>query len=179
MTERSVTLTIGGMHCAACAQTIEKALRRVAGVVEANVNFAAETARVTFDPAQTGIKRLIATVQDTGYSAEATDERPPDEQEQARAAETRRQGRLFALGAVVSVPLFILSVWFQFPGRLYVLFAMATVVQSVVGSQYYRNSYRALKHGSANMDVLIAMGSSAAYLYSVYVTFLAQNQLHV
>ncbi len=252
MTERSVTLEISGMHCVACAQSIEKALRRVAGVVEANVNFAVETARVTFDPqqastsllieavadagydarvherrpqrvrlrigdmtcascvqrierrlknapgvisatvnlaaetadvtfapTQTGIKRLIAVVQDTGYTAEAAGEQPQDEQEQAQSAEVRRQGRLFVLGVVVSVPLFILSAWFEFPGRLYVLFAMATLVQIMLGWQYYRNSYRALKHGSANMDVLIAMGSSAAYLYSVYVTFLAQNQLHV
>ncbi len=252
MTEHSVTLEITGMHCAACAQSVEKALRRVAGVVEANVNFAAETARVTFDPqqveasllikavddagygarvqgrrpqrvrlrigdmtcascvqrierrlkaspgvitatinlatetadvtfdpAQTGIKRLIAVVQDTGYTAEAAGEQPQDEQEEARAAELRRQGQLFVLGVVVSVPLFILSAWFEFPGRLYVLFAMATLVQTILGWQYYRNSYRALKHGSANMDVLIAMGSSAAYLYSVYVTFLAQDQLHV
>ena len=252
MTERSVTLAIGGMHCAACAQTIEKALRRTPGVVEANVNFAVETARVTFDsqqvnaatlikavadagyearpqgrqpqrirlrigdmtcascvqrierrlkasagviaatinlatetadvtfdPAQTSIKQLIATVQDTGYSAAATGEQPSDEQEQARAAEIRRQGRLFVLGAVVSVPLFILSVWFEFPSRLYVLFAMATVVQVILGGQYYRNSYRALRHGSANMDVLIAMGSSAAYLYSVYSTFFAQGEVVV
>lgn len=252
MTERSVTLEITGMHCVACAQTIEKALRRTAGVVEANVNFAAETARVTFDPqqahagqlvkavenagygareqdrppqrvrlrigdmtcascvqrierrlkasagviaatinqatetadvtfdpAQTSIKQLIATVQDAGYSAEATGEQPPDEQEEARAAEIRRQGRLFMLGAVVSAPLFILSVWFEFPSRLYVLFAMATTVQLIVGGQYYRNSYRALRHGSANMDVLIAMGSSAAYLYSVYSTFFAQGDVVV
>ncbi len=93
MTERPVTLAIGGMHCAACAQTIEKALRRVTGVAEANVNFAAETARVIFDPSQTGIKRLIAVVQDTGYTAEPAGEQPQDEQEQARAAEIRRQGR--------------------------------------------------------------------------------------
>ncbi len=179
MTERSVTLEIVGMHCAACAQTIEKGLRRVAGVVEANVNFTSETARVTFDPTQTGIRRLIAAVQDTGYNAQATGEQLPDAQEQARAAEIRSQGRLFALGAVVSVPLLILSVWFEFPGRLQVLFAMGTLVQIILGWQYYHNSYRALKHGSANMDVLIAMGSSAAYLYSVYVTFLAQDQLHV
>ncbi len=252
MTERSVTLEIAGMHCAACAQTIEKALRRVAGVVEANVNFAAETARVTFDsqqveapllikvvadagydareqdrppqrvrlrigdmtcascvqrierrlkasagviaatinlatetadvtfdPAQTSIKQLIATVQDTGYSAQATGEQPPDEREEARAAEIRRQGRLFVLGAVISVPLFILSMWSDFPSKIYVLLAMATPVQILLGWQYYKNSYRALKHGSANMDVLIAMGSSVAYLYSIYSTFFAQGEVVV
>ncbi len=180
MTERSVTLVITGMHCAACAQSIEKALRRTPGLTEANVNFAAETARVTFDPAQTSIKRLIAVVQDAGYNAHAVGEQPPDEQEEARAAEIRGQGRLFVLGAVISVPLFILSMpWLDFSSKIYVLFAMATVVQSVVGWQYYRNSYRSLKHGSANMDVLIAMGSSAAYLYSVYFTFFARGQVHV
>ncbi|GAG23965.1 unnamed protein product, partial [marine sediment metagenome] len=104
MTDRPVTLAIGGMHCAACAQTIEKALRRVPGVVEANVNFTAETARVTFDPTQIGIKRLIAVVQDTGYTAETAGEQVQDQQEEARAAEIRRQGQLFVLGVVVSVP---------------------------------------------------------------------------
>jgi len=131
MTEHSVTLEITGMHCAACAQTIEKALRRTPGVIEANVNFAVETARVTFDPTQTGIKRLIAVVQDTGYSGETAGEQPQDEQEEARAAELRRQGQLFALGVVVSVPLFILSAWFEFSGRLHVLFAMGTLVQII------------------------------------------------
>ncbi len=109
------------MHCAACAQTIEKALRRVTGVAEANANFAAETARVTFDPAQISIKQLITAIENTGYTAEVAREQPPDEQEKARTSEIRRQGRLFVLGAVVSVPLFILSVWFEFPGRLYAL----------------------------------------------------------
>jgi len=127
----------------------------------------------------TWLLRLPTVVQDTGYTAEAAGEQPQDEQEEARAAELRRQARLFVLGVVVSVPLLILSMWFEFPGKLYVLFAMGTLVQAVLGWQYYRNSYRALKHGSANMDVLIAMGSSAAYLYSVYVTFLSQDQLHV
>ncbi len=179
MAEQSVTLAISGMHCAACAQSVEKSLRRVVGVAEAYVNFAAETARVTFDPSQTSIKQLIAAVEAVGYSAEAAGEQPQDEQQAARAAEIRRQGRLFALGAAITVPLFILSVWFEFPGRLYVLFAMATAVQLILGWQYYRNSYRSLKHGSANMDVLIVMGSSSAYLYSVYFTFFAQGQVHV
>ncbi len=174
-----VRLRIGDMTCASCVQRIERRLKNAPGVISATVNLAAESADVTFDPAQTGIKQLIAVVQDTGYTAETAGEQPQDEQEQARAAEIRRQGRLFVLGAVVSVPLFILSVWFEFPSRLYVLFAMATVVQIMLGWQYYRNSYRALKHGSANMDVLVAMGSSAAYLYSVYVTFLVQDQVDV
>lgn len=174
-----IRLRLGGMHCASCVQRIERRLKTSPGVVSATVNLATETVDVTFDPSETSIKRLIATVQDTGYSAEAAGEQPPDEQEQARAAEIRRQGRLFALGVVVSVPLFILSAWFEFPSRLYVLFGMATVVQLVLGGQYYRNSYRSLKHGSANMDVLIAMGSSAAYLYSVYFTFFGQGQVDV
>ncbi len=176
---RRVRLRIGDMSCASCVQRIERRLKASPGVIAATINLAAETADVTFNPAQTGIKQLIAVVQDTGYTAEAAGEQPQDEQEQARIAETRRQGRLFVLGAVISVPLFILSVWFKFPGKLYVLFAMGTLVQVVLGWQYYRNSYRSLKHGSANMDVLIAMGSSAAYLYSVYFTFFSRGQVHV
>ncbi len=76
MTERPVTLAIGGMHCAACAQTIEKALRRVKGVVEANVNFATETARVTFDPQQVEASLLIKAVDEAGYGARVQGRRP-------------------------------------------------------------------------------------------------------
>ena len=107
MTERSVTLEITGMHCAACAQTVEKALRRVGGVAEANVNLAAETARVTFDPTQTGIKRLIAVVQDTGYTAEAAGEQvfsaPSGESSAVTGKEMRRAARSYLSMTTVCV----------------------------------------------------------------------------
>lgn len=173
-----VRLRITGMHCASCVQRLESSLNNSTGVISATVNLAMETADVVFKPSLTSVKQLIAIIADTGYHAEAAAEDLVDEQDKMRASQTRRQAQLFLLGAALSIPLFVVSVWFDFPAKFYVLFGMATPVQIVLGWQYYRNSYGALKHGVANMDVLIALGSSAAYLDSVYFTFFAQGHVY-
>ncbi len=172
---KSATLKLDGMHCAACAQNVERALREAPGVQSATVNFAAETATVSFDRAETSVGKLIAVVKQAGYGA--TDEAEVDEQqdELRRTRAIAAQRRLFILGAVLSALIFSLSMFTSFAGREYVLLALATVVQVALGRQFYVNSFAALRRLTSNMDVLIALGSTTAYVYSVVMTLVGSE----
>lgn len=177
-TRRNVRLRIGGMSCASCVRGIEGTLNAAAGVESATVNLAAETADVAFDSSQTNVAKLIGLIRDLGYTAVEAREEALDRSQLEREAQTRKQKSLFLFGAAISVPVLVLTVWFDFAGKPLVLFALATPVQALVGWQFYKNSIGALRHGTANMDVLIALGSSAAYLDSVYFTFFAKGNLY-
>lgn len=184
-TER-IDLKISGMTCASCAASLEKALGEREGVLLANVNFAIERATVEYNPGLISVDELKKAVIDVGYQAVEEDKRLDGDREKLeRDRETRRQINLLILSATLSIPL--LAVMF---GELFNLwlpaiihnkvfqFALATPVQFIAGFQFYRGSYRALKHGSANMDVLIAMGTSAAYFYSVVTTFFFHGHVY-
>ena len=242
---RSSTLKIIGMTCAACAARIEKGLGKLPGVTKAVVNFAAETASVTYDPAQTGLRELAAKVADLGYQVapdkvefkitgmscaacsariekalnalpgvfsatvnlateratvefsgnelsfqqiqakvkklgyEAHDPANAgdvDREKQLREAEVRGQRRRFLLSATLSFPLLlgmILHMAAILPDLAHILMhpyvqlALATPVQFIAGWPFYRGAWAALRNGSANMDVLVALGTSAAYFFSI------------
>jgi Cu+-exporting ATPase len=175
------TLGISGMSCASCVSRLETALGRVPGVREATVSLADESARVLFDPSEASADDLIAAVAGAGaYSAELLGDegRPLDREQERKEREARRQRNLFILGAVLSAPLMVLSLLAPFPGQVWVLLALATPVQLVLGWQYFVRGWAALRHLAPNMDVLIAMGSSAAYLYSLVVTFTGQGHVY-
>lgn len=175
-------LPLIGMTCANCAATIERALKKVPGVTSANVNLATERATVEYIPGLAERSDLVAAVRRVGYdvveAAEATAE-PEDAERAAREAEIAHQRLRLLVGLAFTIPAFALSMardlgllgmaghasWLS-----WVLFALTTPVQFGVGWQFYRGAYKALRNGSANMDVLIAMGSSAAYFYSLPVT---------
>lgn len=154
-------------------------LSRAAGVRSANVNLAANKATVEYDPASTSPAQLIKAVQNAGYTAEVLAQQQSGDREQlARAKEVRRLRNLFILSVTLSVPLLVvmLSMVLHFPipplfHVPWVQFIFATPVQLIVGWNFYRGAYKALRSGSANMDVLVALGTSAAYLLSVYNTF--------
>lgn len=187
MDKSTVRLQLGGLHCAACAANVERALRGVTGVEEANVNLAAETANVVFDPAQVEAQRLIAAVVDAGYEAALAEETPSGKRERRKADESRQQCRLFVFGAVCSAVLMALmyvhdsdsgpSAWLDLAFLL--SFLLGTAVQIRLGWQFYRNSWSALRHGTANMDVLIALGSTAAYALSVHRFYQSSGVFHM
>lgn len=170
---------VGGMTCAACSAGLEKTLQRVPGVYQASVNLAAERATIHYDRAVTDVKVLMAAVADAGYTAEALQAEPDGDREQeARAREIKRQRNLLVISAVLSAPLllvmFDMIFNFSLPALFHaplVQFIFATPVQFLVGWSFYKGAYRSLKSGSANMDVLVALGTSAAYFLSVYNTF--------
>ena len=177
-----VELPITGMTCANCVNTIERNLRRLPGIEQANVNLATEKASVVYNPAMVDIDGMKALIEDLGYhviDVAGNDEAESvDAERQARQAEIERQRRLLIIGLIFTLPLFLFSMardlgllghWAHAPWTNWLMWALATPVQFYVGRDYYVNGYKALKNGAANMDVLIAMGSSAAYFYSVAV----------
>jgi len=171
---RKVTLPITGMTCASCVARVEKALKSVPGVEQANVNLATEKATLEFDPHRVAIADLRKAVEGAGYGI---GEEPISEI--ATTAEKGKQGEIaairnkmiaaLALGVVIFLGSF--SNWFPWvPGFLhnwYVLWALATPVQFWAGWQFYKGAINSARHFSADMNTLIAVGTSAAYAYSV------------
>ena len=153
----TVELPIGGMTCAACARTIERQLSSTEGVEKASVNFATRVASVRYNDAVTSVPDLVAAVQDIGY--EVPEEANPEEKE---AAELRKR---LIVGAVFAIPVFILGMMERAP---WVQFALTLPVLFYSGRAIYRDAWIALRHRSANMNTLIAVGTGAAFLYSLF-----------
>jgi Cu+-exporting ATPase len=181
--EEKATLSISGMTCAACANRIEKGLNKVNGVLRAHVNLANEKATVEYIPGKTNIDQIIAAVQKAGYNAKSDQDRNADSERGARVKEYRHQRNMFVLGAILSF-LFLPQMvsdfnvtygffpGFEFHLSPWIQFLLATPVQFYVGWRFYSGAYKALRGGSANMDVLVAMGTSAAYFYSLVLTIM-------
>jgi Cu+-exporting ATPase len=244
---RQAILPITGMTCANCVATVERSLKKGAGVESASVNLSSERASVTYDPTQVDLPALVARVERAGYgvasgnaelsvrrlsddndarrlekkllssagvlevSASVANDRvrvryiptitsqheirkaisqagfvavelggeAEDVEATAREAEIQHQRRLLLIGLAFTLPLFLFSMardlgafgmWAHEPWTLVAMWILATPVQFYVGWQYYVGAYKSLRGGSANMDVLIAMGSSVAYFYSVLIT---------
>jgi Cu+-exporting ATPase len=174
---QQAVLPVTGMTCANCVATVERTLRKTPGVEEASVNYASERATVRFDPDEITLKEMAAAVRRAGYGLMLVDEDELDDAEaRARAAELASQERRFWIGVAFAGPLFALSMardfgllgmWAHDPWVNWVMFALATPVQLYVGWDYYVGGWKSLRNGAANMDVLVALGSSVAYVYSV------------
>jgi Cu+-exporting ATPase len=175
----TVEFPVTGMSCANCAMTIESTLKKeVPGVVRASVNLAAERASVEYIPTLATMDDMIAAIEKAGYGAIRPAGTLEDEDAElaARNAEIRNQTRRFLVGALFTAPLFFLSMgrdfglfglWSQAAWVNWLFLALATPVQFYTGWDYYTGGWRSLKNRSANMDVLVAMGSSVAYFYSL------------
>jgi Cu+-exporting ATPase len=175
--EEKVTLKITGMSCAACAAKIEKRLGKMDGVVKAAVNLATEKASVEFDRSKLKVSDMIAVITALGYGAEKEQEVSQDREKEQREKEIKRLRRELIISAALSSPLILAMILTLFGINIPLLhdwrfqIILATPVQFVIGYRFYRNAYFALRAKSPNMDVLIAMGTTAAYLYSVYNAF--------
>jgi len=179
-----VDIPVGGMTCASCVATIESALRELDGVVSANVNLATERATVEYLPTQVSLSDLKKAITDAGYAVRemaAEEGEAVDKEREAREREIREQRQRLIFAAVLTVPIFLLSLLPDlgllpdFFGRRYLLLALTTPVQFLAGWQFYKRSWGALKHRTATMDVLVALGTSAAYFYSLATTFFVQG----
>ena len=200
-TEAHASFDLEGMTCASCAMRIEKGLKKLPGVLEASVNLANEQASVTYDPIRTGIEQMVRSVEAVGYKAipQAPAPQKPsqegegsavaggsatplssvlreDEQSQRKQAEITRKRTLLILGIALTLPVVILSMFFmnRFPGENLLLLVLTTPVWAVVGWEFHRGAIKTLRHASANMDTLISVGSTAAYVMSVVATFFPQ-----
>ena len=178
--DQEVVLELEGMTCAACAARIEKVLNRIDGV-SATVNFATEKARIRVAPGAATLDTLIAAVNKAGYDAHESIGTSREEEKQRRAAAYRKELRIFWIAAVLTLPLVaqmsvmflgyhedVLPRWLQW--------LLATPVQFWAGKRFYVGAWHALRGGGANMDVLVALGTSMAYLLSAVVTLFGLEQ---
>ncbi|WP_159672647.1 heavy metal translocating P-type ATPase [Andreprevotia sp. IGB-42] len=176
----SVTLAISGMTCAACAARIEKVLNRLPGVT-ASVNLASETAQVHFPAGSVEAAALIAAVRNSGYDAHIASD--GDDVQAERDAALGNARNAFLLAALFTLPLLLemvamLAGWHELLPRMW-QWALATPVQCWLGWRFYRGAWHALRGGAANMDVLVALGTSMAYGFSAIVTLLGLHHQHI
>ncbi len=178
---QTVELAIGGMTCAACSTRIERALNKLPGV-EATVNLPAERAHIRYDPAQTDVDRLIATIVKTGFTATPSTADTREEEQARKRAAYRAEVKRFWIALALTLPL-IIQMFFMFgsDGHADLLprwlqFLLATPVQFWIGWRFYVGGWNAIRGGSGNMDVLVALGTSAAWAYSTAVLLLGLDQ---
>jgi len=186
-TIKTLTLPVEGMTCASCVARVEKALKKVEGVSNVNVNFATEKVTLSFDDKETDILKLTSVVEDAGYKLIAPQEKeevaskdsanmePPEDLEQKKSYKQLKSEFIFA--AVMTVPIMAISMismtaWFQAWSPIPVeyidriLFLATTIVMFVSGKRFFSITWRLLKHFSADMNTLVAVGTGTAYLYS-------------
>lgn len=174
----SLDLNITGMTCAACSARIEKGLSRLPGVSRANVNLALETAHVEYAAGTLKPSDIMAKIKHLGYGAEV--QQGEQEHQSVRERELQRKKWKWIISALLSIPLlwamvghFSFTSWIWVPELFmnpWFQLLLAAPVQFIIGWQFYVGAYKALRNGSANMDVLVALGTSAAFFYSFYLT---------
>jgi len=183
-----LAIHITGMHCSSCALLIERAIKKVKGVQQANVNFAAEKALVTFDENITSVQKIIEAVSDAGYKAQEVDAKDTQFESRKRQQEISGYFHKFLGGAILSAPMlyFMLLDFFSWlPGRdtlnpyIGIFSLLFTIpVQFIIGAGFYKGFWSSLKMKTFNMDSLIAIGTSTAFFYSLFnfgVYFLQNN----
>jgi Cu+-exporting ATPase len=187
--EDKVVLSVTGMTCAACSTRIEKVLNKQQGVVKATVNLASEKATVEYMSGKTDVEKLIAAIKKVGYGATPLTEENEQAEKDARLKEYKQMQRLFFIGALISVPFLIMMIseftmiaspdfHFMFMMNPWTQLVLATFVQFYVGRRFLRGAFNALRGGTANMEVLVSMGTLSAYFYSVVQVFIGGTHLY-
>jgi len=185
---QNVSLKISGMHCVVCAQTIEKALNENDGIYKAVVNFALETVSVEYNQSQISLEGIKEVIQKVGYDVIDQEGGVEDAEQKERDREIRSLKNKLIFSAAITIPVIIYSNSRFLPFTLptlpldnfvpFLLLVLSTPVHFIVGHSFFVGAYKALRNRNPNMDVLVAMGTSAAYFYSVYVTFSGVGQLY-
>src|SRR5690625_1887049 len=175
--QQKADFDISGMTCAACATKIEKRISKMDGVSSANVNFALESIAVEYDDKQLQSTDMITAVKKMGY--ELIPKQSSEDKIEHKESEIKKKTRLFIFSSLLSLPLlWTMVAHFNFLSFIYLpdflmnpwlQLALATPVQFIAGAQFYKGAYTSLRNKSANMDVLVALGTSAAYFYSIYL----------
>lgn len=172
-----ISLSLFGMHCSSCANIIERSLRKVPGVKQANVNFAAEKASVVFDESVVNTKSLLDAVARAGYKAELIDTKDVDYERRKREKEIGLYSKKFWWSLGLSLPMlyFMLLDFFAIPGKAAVLPYVGIIsllftipIQFIIGAGFYKGMWSSLKMKTFNMDSLIAIGTSTAFIYSLF-----------
>ena len=182
---RTVRLSVSSMSCASCVGRVDKALAAVPGVLDVNVNLASETATVTYVEGAVDLAKLLKAAENVGYPAEPADSAPPEERSTRKESEARNLARKAALAGILAAPVFLLEMGAHLvPGMHEMIdktighqtswmiqFVLTTIVLFWPGRDFYTNGFPALLKGAPDMNSLVAVGTSAAYLYSITALF--------
>lgn len=190
MDRKTLNLPVTGMSCANCAANVERTVSKLEGVTDANVNFASERLLVDYIPSIVSLDTIVSEIRKIGFDLIVADEGQDekDVEEIARHAEIKDQMQKFIVGVVFALPLFIISMsrdfgligsWSHAPWVNWFFLFLATPVQFYTGMDYYIGAYKNLRNKTTNMDVLIALGSSVAYFYSLAILVLPGLGGHV
>lgn len=182
----SVELKVSGMHCASCANHIEEAIKKLPGIESATVNLAAERATVRYDSAMTSLDQIVAAVAAAGYSAEPIarqrrgvlqqKEALTQQREQDRAALRRK----LIVATAFTVPVTVISMFAPpFAGRVDLLFLLTLPVWLWTGWEFHARALQALRNGTANMDTLVSLGTTAAFVYSTVNAYVLRMPEHL
>lgn len=174
---KQAVLKITGMSCAACSARIEKQLSKLDGVSKANVNLTTEKATVEYEPSQVKISDMIKAVESLGYGAQKAEDLTQDKEKAEREKEIKKLRVTLIASIILSSPLLLamifsmLGIDVPFLHDAFFQLVIATPIQFIIGFRFYKHAFYALRSGSSNMDVLISMGTSAAYFFSLYNVF--------
>ena len=183
MTDRNTTLRIGKMACAACSARIEKRLAKMQGIKEATVNLTTERAHIIYDTTLTSSSVIIAAIEKLGFTACLANDAPANDTKEKTSTDAKKR-LLFA--ALFSLPMLLnmIAEFFVGHGNVpilsnpYLHLALATPVQFISGAYFYRDAYNALKGGGANMSVLVALGTTSAYFFSLYQLMIGNHSVY-
>ena len=171
---------ISGMHCASCALVIENNLKKLPGVTNASVNYATQKATVEYDCQNCDDTGVVKTVKQSGYGAQLAEaEEDFDHTQKIKEKEIRKERNIFVLSLFLSLPVVVLSMVLKdmsFNSRM-IQSILAGIVQFYIGFRFYRGMYYAARNKTANMDTLIAVGTSAAYFYSLATTYIIEGEV--
>lgn len=167
-----IDFAVRGMTCAACVAAVERVLKGLYGVIDATVNLAAEKASVTYISTITSFEDFKKIITDAGYSAEQITGEFIDREREQREKEYGELRKRFIISALLTAPIVIASMFsIPFVSNWYFLFLLATPVQFWSGMRFHRAALSSLKHGTTNMNTLISVGTTSAYVYSIAATF--------
>ena len=180
---KMVSIDIEGMHCSSCALLIEKSLKKMPGVLQASVNFSSEQAMVKIDPMTASKKELLKAVENAGYTGFLIDESHTSNEMEKRIKETHLWSKKFIRAAILSIPMIAFMFYDFFPARLprekiimpwtaIISLLLTTPILFIIGGDFFKGAWSALKMRTFNMFSLIAIGTAVAYLYSIYNLFL-------
>lgn len=177
-----IQLNIQGMTCASCVAHVEKGIKKTLGIDMASVNLATERATISYDPKETDIDKIIQSVSNAGYSANIPDKENESEEAKKKGLELKKLKTKTIIAACLSAPL-VLAMFvgiFKIQSLMFlhnpvIQLILATPVQFWIGARFYRGGLKSIKAGSPGMDVLVALGTSAAYFFSIFNGFIAKN----
>ncbi|RLF82449.1 heavy metal translocating P-type ATPase, partial [Thermococci archaeon] len=173
---REAVIKIGGMTCAMCVKTVEKAIEELPGIFDVNVNLATETARVAYNPSHVGVEDIKRAIESVGYGFLGIEgEETRDIEKEVREKQLREMKRNLLVAWGVGIPLFLSMqlkrFGIHFENLIYVQFLLATVAIAYAGRGIFKKAYSSLRHGTLNMEVMYSLGIGSAYLTSVLATF--------